>query len=53
LITGDCNYSDIDWDNKFAKTPEKERYSFRYFAFTGFAELSCEVRVNLEAQVWL
>lgn len=49
LITGDCNYSDIDLDNKFAKAPEKERESSRYFIQEGFAEVSCNVEVRLEA----
>lgn len=49
LITGDCNYSDIDLDNKFAKAPEKERESSRYFTQKGFAEVSCNVEVKLEA----
>ena len=25
LITGDCNYSDIDWDNKFAEAGSPAR----------------------------
>lgn len=40
LIMGDSNYSDIDWDNKFTKTPEKERYSSGILLFAGFAESS-------------